>query len=149
MSSDKNGDEDKTKSLTTVSDDNKIELPHPDKCQISLHKTREELAKIPYTSKLTTHYKNPQNLVKVPYLKPYESTYVANRPIEEPIERAVDQLKAKPNRKTKYYIPGYRANYDFIIIGGGAMGCSVAYWIAQRFYKRYKILVIERDMKVF
>ena len=107
--------------------------------------------KVPYTSTLTQHYKNPQNLVKIPYVKPFESSYVCNRPIEDPGERIKEQLTLKhpshPDRKTKYYIEGYDADYDIIIVGGGVMGCSVAYQLAQRVHRGFRILVVERDPK--
>ena len=60
-SSDKNGGEndseiqvinDKSLVTTKKSDSNVIELPPETKCLQSLHKTRDEIAKIPYTSKL-------------------------------------------------------------------------------------------------
>ena len=86
----------------------------------------------------------------MPYLKPFESTYVSNRPIENPMERSLDQLHLdKTKMKSKFYIEGYLAYYDVVIIGGGAMGCSVAFWLAQRFQKDgMNILVVERDPQV-
>merc|ERR1719461_488782 len=109
------------------------------KCHIARHKTESELLKIPYTSTLTSHYQNPQNLVKIPYVKPYESTYVCNRPFEDPVKRITDQMKPWDKRETKYYIEGYTAHYDIIIIGGGVMGCSVAYWLANRVKNGFRI----------
>lgn len=35
--------------------------------------------------KITAHYNNKLNLIKLPYVKPYESTYITNRPIEDPV----------------------------------------------------------------
>ena len=40
------------------------------------------------------------------------------------------------------------AYYDIIIVGGGAIGCSVAFWFAQRINEGFKILVVERDPQV-
>ena len=142
--------EDKNEKLPTTTEkvDKIVSLPPRTKCHISPHKTEAELLKIPYTSTLTSHYKNPQNLVKIPYVKPFESTYVANRPIEDPMERALDMLKPMAKRKTKYYIEGYTAYYDIIIMGGGVMGCSIAYWLANRVHDGFRILVIERDPTV-
>ena len=125
-----------------------VVIPPLWKCHVAKHKTKDELTKIPYTATLSSHYQNPQNLVKIPYVKPFESTYVANRPIEDPNERVLDQLRPKDKRKTKYYIKDYLANYDIVIMGGGAIGCSVAYWLAQRIYNGVNILVIERDPQV-
>lgn len=120
-------------------------VPSPSVAHIAKHKSRSELAQVPFISKLTeTDYSNPQGLVKVPYCKPYESTYVANRPLP-PNERVLDQFRLKENRQTKFIKEGLYAYYDIIIIGGGVMGCSSAYWLAQRLYKQLKILVIERD----
>ena len=134
---------------TTTDKPGKItSLPPRSKCHIAPFKTEAELLKIPYTSTLTSHYKNPQNLVKIPYVKPFESTYVANRPIEDPLERSLDMLKPMDKRKTKYYIEGYTAYYDIVIMGGGVMGCSIAYWLANRVHNGFKILVIERDPTV-
>ena len=125
-------------------------LPHWTRCHVAHHKTREELAKRPYTSTITSHYKNPQNLVKIPYVKPFESTYEACRPYggRGSNARILDQLKPRHKQKTKYYIEGLDAYYDIIVIGGGAIGCSIAFWLAQRINEGFKILVVERDPQV-
>ncbi|XP_029037499.2 FAD-dependent oxidoreductase domain-containing protein 1 isoform X1 [Osmia bicornis bicornis] len=34
---------------------------------------------------------------------------------------------------------------DIVIIGGGAMGSSIAFWLKKRIYKHMKVVVIERD----
>ena len=52
------------------------------------------------------------------------------------------------NKKTKFLKQDFQAFYDVVIIGGGVMGCSVAYWLAQRIYRGMKIAVIERDPTV-
>ena len=130
---------------STIQEKKSVVIPPRTKCHIAKHKTESELLKIPYTSTLTSHYENPQNLVKIPYVKPYESTYVCNRPLEHGIERALDQLKPTEKRETKYHIEGYTAHYDIIIIGGGVMGCSIAYWLANRVKNGFRILVVERD----
>ena len=83
---------------------------------------------VPYTFNLTTHYKNPQNLVKIPYTKPNKLT-------------GISQENTIPNGK----LEGYFSNYDIIIIGGGVMGCSAAFWLGQH---GLKILVVERDPTV-
>ena len=95
------------------------------------------------TNEMTADYENPQGIVKQNYVKPLESTYECNRPIENPYDRAFDHFRLK--KKTKFLKEGFLAYYDIVIIGGGVMGCSVAYWLAQRIYKGHKIAVIERD----
>ena len=40
------------------------------------------------------------------------------------------------------------AQYDMIVVGGGAIGCSVAFWLMQRVIEGFKILVVERDPQV-
>ncbi len=89
-----------------------------------------------------------QILVKKLFHKPLESTYEVNRPLEGPVERTFDILKPKSRRKTKFYKEGFDAYYDVCIIGGGLIGCSVAYFLAERIYKGMKICVIERDPTV-
>ena len=87
---------------------------------------------VPYTFNLTTHYKNPQNLVKIPYTKPNKLT-------------GISQENNIPDGKFE----GYFSNYDIIIIGGGVMGCSAAFWLGQHIQKYgLKILVVERDPTV-
>ena len=129
----------------------RIKLPPVTTYLTCYHKTKEELELVPHTSRLTTHYDNPQNLVKIPYIKPFESTYACSRPVADPIERTVDIHKSilglKP--KSEFYLPGYYAFYDIVVIGGGAMGASAAYWLMQRGAANHlKILVVERDPTV-
>merc|ERR1712168_1106255 len=78
-----------------------VVLPHWTKCHMPLHKSKHELMKVPFTSTITSHYKNPQNLVKIPYVKPFESTYDACRPYggAGSGKRIMDQLKPKHKRK--------------------------------------------------
>ena len=83
-------------------------------------------SEVPYTFSLTSHYKNPQNLVKIPYTKPKKSSVI-------------------PQDNGAAGIEGYFSNYDIIIIGGGVMGCSAAFWLGQH---GLKILVVERDPTV-
>ena len=45
-------------------------------------------------------------------------------------------------------IEGLEAHYDMIVVGGGAIGCSVAFWLMQRVIEGFKILVVERDPQV-
>src|SRR5918994_448580 len=46
-------------------------------------------------------------------------------------------------------IPHYkapaRAAYDVVIVGGGAVGSSTAYWLSRELGTRASILVVERD----
>ena len=89
-----------------------------------------------------------QTLTKTLYTKPYESTYVTNRPIENPVERAFDMLKPPSRRKTKFFKEDFDVYYDVAVIGGGVMGLSVAYWLATRLYQGMRICVIEKDHNV-
>ena len=47
-----------------------------------------------------------------------------------------------------FLIEGLEAHYDIIVVGGGAIGCSVAFWMMQRITEGFKILVVERDPQV-
>ena len=47
-----------------------------------------------------------------------------------------------------FLIEGLEAQYDMIVVGGGAIGCSVAFWLMQRVIEGFKILVVERDPQV-
>lgn len=95
-------------------------------------------------SKLTASYNNKQNLIKMPFVKPFEATYVANRPID-PINRALDHFRRAKNKKGNFLKDDFFAFYDVVIIGGGIIGQSVAYWLAQRIPGGINICVIERD----
>ena len=89
-----------------------------------------------------------QTLVKKMFHKPYETTYRANRPIKNPIKRTIDCLKFDRYKKTEFLKKGFDAYYDVCIIGGGIMGCSVAYHLATKVYKGLKICVVEKDSTV-
>ena len=95
---------------------------------------------------VTSDYDNRQGLVKYLNYKPLESSYDANRPIKEPFQRAWDNLTGA--KKTKFLKEGFDAFYDIAIIGGGAIGSCVAYFLANRVFKQHKICVIERDPTV-
>ena len=57
-------------------------------------------------------------------------------------------MKPRSMQKTTFYKPDVDFQYDIAIIGGGVMGCSAAYWLAQRVYKGLRIVVIEKDPTV-
>lgn len=40
------------------------------------------------------------------------------------------------------------SNFDVVIIGGGAIGMSIAFWIKKKSAGAAKVLVIEKDLKV-
>jgi len=88
-------------------------------------------------------YDNRQGIVKFHKYKPLESVYEANRPIKNPYKRTWDVLTG--SKKTKFLKEGFDAYYDIAIIGGGAIGSCIAYFLANRILKGHKIAVIERD----
>ena len=49
------------------------------------------------------------------------------------------------SKETKFLKEGFDAYYDIAIIGGGAIGSCIAYFLANRILKGHKIAVIERD----
>ena len=104
-----------------------------------------DLAHTPLSYTLSHPDPSKQTLTKTLYDKPYESTYVANRPIQDPMLRAFDFLRPPSKRKTTFYKKDFTAFYDVAIIGGGAMGCAVAYWLATRMNEKIKVCMIERD----
>jgi hypothetical protein len=59
---------------------------------------------------ITESYNNKQHLIKRPFVKPYESTYVANRPISDPTARALDTLKPRSRQKTTFFKEGEQLN---------------------------------------
>ena len=77
-----------------------------------------------------------------------EDTYQTIRPIEGGINRALDQMRPKKYHKTKFNRKDVAAFYDVVIIGGGVMGLSAAYFMAQRVFDSLNILVIEKDPTV-
>lgn len=44
--------------------------------------------------------------------------------------------------------PIFPNHVDLVIIGGGAIGCSVAYWIKKQAGKDFRIVVVEKDPMV-
>jgi len=112
---------------------------------VSVSGQKETLPEAKEEKSLAERGEEKQQLMKKLFHKPFESTYVTNRPISNPTERTLDQLKPKKYRKTKFWKEGFDAYYDICILGGGVMGCSVAYWLASRIYKSHKICVVEKD----
>ena len=60
-----------------------------------------------------------------------------------PLYRTWDVLTG--SKKTKFLKEGFDAYYDIAIIGGGAIGSCIAYFLANRILNGHKIAVIERD----
>ena len=71
-----------------------------------------------------------------------------NLPHDDPLVRSLNALGIKgPGAKDPTYDQrvGFPRHCDILIVGGGVIGCSVAYWIQQRVQQALKIVVIERD----
>lgn len=119
-------------------------LNHTDR-EICLKQAPDPRERIPAIRNPVT---GKQQLVKARYYKPYESTYECNRPIQGGGKRALDMLKPRKYRKTTYYKEDFDAEYDVCIIGGGVIGCSIAYFLASKYYEGMKICVVEKDPTV-
>ena len=50
-------------------------------------------------------------------------------------------------RHSRHFTTEFRQNYEVIIVGGGIMGLSCAYFLARRINPS-SICIIERDLKV-
>ena len=77
-----------------------------------------------------------------------EDAYETIRPIEGGITRALDQMRPRKYQKTKFRKEDVAAFYDIVIVGGGVMGLSAAYFLAQRVFDGLNILVVEKDPTV-
>ena len=77
-----------------------------------------------------------------------EDVYETIRPIEGGLNRALDQMRPKSMQKTKFVKQDVDAFYDVVIVGGGIMGLSAAYFLAQRVFQGLNILVVEKDPTV-
>lgn len=68
-------------------------------------------------------------------------------PFLHPIKRSLDVLgitgRNDPKTHNNLYFPRH---CDIVIIGGGIMGCSIAYWLKQRGHDNgLRVIVVERD----
>ena len=68
-------------------------------------------------------------------------------PLRHPIKKSLDFLgitgRNDPKTHNNMYFPRY---CDIVIIGGGIMGCSIAYWLKQRGHDNgLRVIVVERD----
>jgi FAD-dependent oxidoreductase domain-containing protein 1 len=69
------------------------------------------------------------------------------KPFLHPIKRSFDYLgitgRNDPQTHNNLYFPRH---CDIVIIGGGIMGCSIAYWLKQRGHDNgLRVIVVERD----
>ena len=69
-------------------------------------------------------------------------------PISKPKRLRIDTLKSTSLIIHLFLSEGLEAHYDMIVVGGGAIGCSVAFWLMQRVIEGFKILVVGRDPQV-
>jgi hypothetical protein len=73
---------------------------------------------------------------------PIEKTWSIFR---DDIRDIKDMLLNKPLKRSTRYFP---THCDVLIVGGGVMGSSIAFWIKQRVLDGLKVVVLEKDPSV-
>lgn len=72
---------------------------------------------------------------------------------ENPVSRTFrilgkDIKKAVSINKSETSLDEFPTHCDVVVIGGGAMGASIAYWLKERTGKGLRVVVVERDPTV-
>ncbi|XP_014259347.1 FAD-dependent oxidoreductase domain-containing protein 1-like isoform X2 [Cimex lectularius] len=86
-------------------------------------------------------------------LLPLQRNYSSNKDDDTPYKKTVDVFKHDFDHLKHYLLntenkpkqPRIPHFCDILIIGGGVMGCSIAYWLQQRALDGLDIVVIEKD----
>eukprot|EP00095_Tigriopus_kingsejongensis_P009067 maker-scaffold308_size214241-snap-gene-1.45 protein:Tk09067 transcript:maker-scaffold308_size214241-snap-gene-1.45-mRNA-1 annotation:"fad-dependent oxidoreductase domain-containing protein 1-like" len=121
-----------------------VDYPDED-IQVSVMSEAEEEYRLKVKDSYLIDYTNRQSLTQYLFKKPLESSYETNRPLANPYERAFDQLRPWSRRRTKFYKEDFKHAYDICIVGGGLIGLSTAFHIADRYREKVDVCVVERD----
>lgn len=89
----------------------------------------------------------PKDFQKELFLDTYCPPLAQPRPRVHPIKKSLDVLKITGRNDPKTYNNMYFPRHcDIVIIGGGIMGCSIAYWLKQKGHDNgLRVIVVERD----
>ncbi len=89
----------------------------------------------------------PKDFQKELFLDTYCPPLAQPRPRVHPIKKSLDVLKITGRNDPKTYNNMFFPRHcDIVIIGGGIMGCSIAYWLKQRGHDNgLRVIVVERD----
>lgn len=86
----------------------------------------------------------------------YFQTVKILRKKEDPVARTINALSSNIKKARLVFsestdddlVQSFPSHCDVVVIGGGAMGSSIAYWLKQRTQKGLNVVVVEKDPTV-
>ncbi|XP_059094658.1 FAD-dependent oxidoreductase domain-containing protein 1-like [Tigriopus californicus] len=121
-------------SAVVKSHSSQVEKPFPERTlvefaeeetSVPVMSLKEEEYRLKVKDSYLVDYKNNQGLVRYMFKKPFETSYLTNRPIQNNILRAVDQIKPQSMQKTTFFKEGINHHYETYTKSG--LGFSFQY----------------------
>lgn len=111
-------------------------------CKDEHNKHPDEPAPLPIENPISRTFrllKNDMGTVKNFFVSPKNATY----------EKPVEQLDIRDFANKQTETTEFQSHCDVLIIGGGGIGSSIAYWLKKRAFSGLNVVVLEKDPTVF